>query len=403
MKAYRIKSSKTIEPFGDHPLDCLINNRSLADTQKEILLKLGIDLQPEPYVGQIDNPDEHIFFEDSLFFSPELMQQFIKESRKRNRSTICAIKPGLFTLRSILPTQDIKKFPDRVEYGLQYMPAKELRGEPESLVPEPLILDPDQFSEVTPLPEHVTDTKEFHFPYTDSIIIQIDHWANIWVANIFVLFSALARLRKASPLKLLILALRARSVNKWKILNKTNKIGRNCDIHPTAYIEGSTIGDNVTIGAGSVIRMSTIGSGTSIGSNSTLEFSVLGEGCSIDSMAGAFSCVMYPGTVSSTKFLFTSLCGKNTFLADGVVVSDYRFDGKNVSVMKNGHPVDTGSLALGICLGHDVYLAGGCVSEPGRTIPNGVRIALEKARTIGKCGINGEIPGYQRVKKIAKH
>ena len=398
MKAYRIKSSKIIEPFGDHPKDCLINNRSLADAQKETLRKLGIELQPEPYSGQIEDPDEHIFFEDSLFFSPELMQQFIKESRKLKRSSICAIKPGLFTLRSILPTQDIKKFPDRVEYGLQYMPAKELRGEP-----EPLVIDPDQFSEVTPLPEHVTDTKELHFPYTDSIIIQIDHWANIWVANIFVLFSELARLRKASPLKLLILALRARSINKWKILSKTNKIGRSCDIHPTAYIEGSEIGDNVTIGAGSIIRMSTIGSGTSIGSNSTIEFSVLGEGCSIDSMAGAFSSVMYPGTVSSTKFLFTSLCGKNTFLADGVVVSDYRFDGKNVSVMKNGHPVDTGTLALGICLGHDVYLAGGCVSEPGRSIPNGVRIALEKARTIGKCGINGEIPGYQRVKKIAKH
>jgi len=124
MKAYRIRSNKTIEPFGDHPLDCLINNRSLADTQKEILLKLGIQLQPEPYSGQIDIPDEHIFFKDSLFFSPELMQQFIKESRKLNRSTICAIKPGLFTLRSILPTQDIKKFPDRVEYGLQYMPLK---------------------------------------------------------------------------------------------------------------------------------------------------------------------------------------------------------------------------------------------------------------------------------------
>jgi acetyltransferase-like isoleucine patch superfamily enzyme len=398
MKAYRIKSNKTIEPFGDHPLDCLIDNRSLADTQKEILLKLGIELQPEPYSGQIDNPDEHIFFEDSLFFSPELMQQFIKESRKLKRSTICAIKPGLFTLRSILSTQDIKKFPDRVEYSLQYMPAKELRGKP-----EPLVIDPDQFSEVTPLPEHVTDSKEFRIPVTDSIIIQIDHWANLWVANIFVLFSELARLRKASPLKLLILALRARSINKWKILNKTNKIGRNCDIHPTAYIEGSTIGDNVTIGAGSVIRMSKIGTGTSIGSNSTIEFSILGEGCAIDSMAGAFSSVLYPGTVSSSKFLFTSLCGKNTFLADGVIVSDYRFDGKNISVMKNGNPVDTGSLALGICLGHDVYLGGGCISEPGRSIPNGLRITPEKARTIGKCGIKGDIPGYQHVKKIAKH
>ena len=149
--------------------------------------------------------------------------------------------------------------------------------------------------------------------------------------------------------------------------------------------------------------MSTIGSGTSIGSNSTIEFSVLGEGCSIDSMAGAFSSVMYPGAVSSTKFLFTSLCGKNTFLADGVVVSDYRFDGKNVSVMKNGQPVDMGSLARGICPGTEVYRAGGCGSVLGGSIPNGVRIALEKARTIGKCGINGEIPGYQRVKKTAKH
>jgi NDP-sugar pyrophosphorylase family protein len=211
------------------------------------------------------------------------------------------------------------------------------------------------------------------------------------------LLAEVARLRRAPTTRLLGLALRARSTNKWNVLKKLNRIGRGCDIHPTAYIEGSTVGDNVTIGAGSVVRLSHIGSGTSIGSNATVECSVLGEGCALDSMSGAFASVLYPGTASSAKLIYISVCGRDTFLADGVYLADFRFDRRNVSVVKGGATIDTGNVGLGVCLGHGVYLGAGCVVAPGRAVPNGLRLVPDESRTIARFSEDGTAPGHRTV------
>jgi UDP-3-O-[3-hydroxymyristoyl] glucosamine N-acyltransferase len=193
------------------------------------------------------------------------------------------------------------------------------------------------------------------------------------------------------------LALQARSLNKWKVLRQLNRIGRNCDIHPTAYIEGSTIGDNVTVGAGSVIRLSLIGEGTGIGSNTTIECSVIGNGCALDSMSGAFGSVLYPGTATSAKLIYLSLCGRNSFLADGVILTDFRFDGKNVTVMKDSAAIDTGNVGLGVCLGHGVYLGAGCVVAPGRAVANGMRLVPDETRTISRFDADGGVVGHRTV------
>jgi NDP-sugar pyrophosphorylase family protein len=272
------------------------------------------------------------------------------------------------------------------------MPTRALRGEP-----VPVVIDPEQFSQLIPMPQHIRGPQEYRIPVTDTFLIQIDHWTNLWAANMAMLLSDVARLMKTSKPKLLGLALRARSLNKWRIFHQVNKIGKDCDIHPTAYIEGSTIGDNVMIGAGSVVRLSVIGDGTSTGSNVTIESSVVGEGCSIDSGCGAFGSVLYPRTISSSRLIFTSLCGRDTFIADSSGMADFRLDGKTITVMKDGKSVDTGVLALGSCLGHGVYLSAACIVAPGIAIPNGLRILPEKDFIIGKVNPDGTIPGHRTI------
>jgi len=392
MKAYIVQSDKKLEPFGDHPCDCLIANRKLSDIQKNMLQSLGMQLKTLPNAAQLEDTDEHIVIGDSLFFTKELLLEFIKKSRRLQKCTICALKPGLVTLHSMVPTQDVRIHPDRVEYDLQYMPPQNLRGEP-----VPVVIDPEQFSQPLPMPEHIRGPQEYRLPITDMFLIQVDHWANLWAANMSYLLSDVARLMKAPKLKLLGLALKARSTNKWKIFRQTNKIGKNCDIHPTAYIEGSTIGDNVMIGAGSVIRLSIIGSGTATGSNVTIESSIVGEGCSVDSGCGAFGSVLYPHTVSSSRLIFTSLCGRDTFLADGSGLADFRIDGKNVTVMKDDISIDTGVLALGSCLGHGVYLSAACLVAPGLAIPNGLRLLPGKSLIISEVNPDGTIPGHRLI------
>lgn len=393
MKAYIIKSDKKIEPFNDHPCDCLIGNRRLEDIQKDVLKDLNLEFETVLDATQVEDNDEYIIFEDCLLFSKESLLEFINLSRKSRAPSTCALKRGLFTLRSIVPTQDVTIHSDHIEYKLKYLPAKESRDRE----PIPAVIDPDQFSETLPLPEHMYRGHENRIPITDIYLIQIDHWANIWAANISVLLAELAHLMKAPKRKFLIPILKAHSLNKWKVLHQINQIGKNCDIHPTSYIEGSTIGDNVMIGAGSVIRLSHIGSGTNIGSNSTVECSVIGDNCAIDSNSATCCAVLYPGAATSNRQILASLCGRGTFIADGVFLADYRFDRKSVSVIKDGQLVDTGSIGLGSCLGHDVYLGAGCLVAPGRMIPNGLRLIPEKTRVIESIDPNGYIPGYRQI------
>ena len=54
MKAYIVQSDKVVEPFGDHPQDCLIRNKTLKALQNETLLGLGLQPLIAPNAEQID-------------------------------------------------------------------------------------------------------------------------------------------------------------------------------------------------------------------------------------------------------------------------------------------------------------------------------------------------------------
>ncbi len=391
--AYMITTNKMIEPFDEHPRRSLIMNQELGDLQERTLQGFGLKLKRIANDAEIDVSQEHIVFTDSLYFTKELLKEFIARSRRQNGRTTCAAKPGITTLRSVVNTQDVAIYPDRIEYGLYYVPAKSPKNDP-----VPVVIDLDQFYEAFPMPEHMFGSKDYPIPMTDLLIAQIDHWTNIWAMNMATLLSEAAKLKKASKLTLLRLALKATSFNQWRVVSKLNRIGCHCDIHPTAYIEGSVIGNHVRVGAGSVVRESMIGERSYIGNNVTIDLSVIGEECNIRNGAVVQYAVLYPGTFTMNRLISISLCGRDTFLGDGVVLSDFRLDREPVTVIKDRRQINTGNTFIGSCLGHGVYLGAGIVLAPGRTIPNGTRIALDETRIVRKCYSQEEIPGHRRLK-----
>ena len=390
MKAYLVKSDKKIAPFNDSPQDCLVTDRRLGDIQREVLSGLNIELREVSDAKLVEDNEEHLIFTDSLFFTSEILTEFIAASRKLETSTVGALKPGFTTLRSVVNTQDVQIYPDRVEYGLNYFPSGSAK---DPVVP--VIIDADEYTENIPMPKHMFGTPEYTVPLTEKCLIQIDHWTNIWGANMCVLFSIGARLNKLSKIKLLGLVLKARSINQWKVLHHYNKIGKNCDIHPTAYIEGSTIGDNVNIGAGTVVRESVIGDDVFIGDSVSVELSVLGKGAHI--MTGeiiAYS-VLYPGTFSDSRILELVLCGRDSFVGASVL-TDFRLDGKYITVIKEDTLIDTANTFLGVCTGHNVYVGAGCTIAPGRAVPNDTRISPDETKVITKF-TEEDIPGHRRI------
>jgi acetyltransferase-like isoleucine patch superfamily enzyme len=392
MKAYRIQSAKVLEPFGDRALDCPIFDKKLAEHQAEALQSLGLDLQEVQDAAQIQDQNEHLIFMDYLYFMPKLLREFVTRSQEQQSNTVCALKPGITTLRTVTATQTVQTYNDRVEYQLYYVPSSGASSAPA----KPIIIEPDAVHWSLPMPAHMFGDVEYQLPMTEKLIMQVEHWTNLWMANVCRLLLTGAELKRAPAKRLLSLALKSRSLNQWTILRQFNQVGQNCDIHPTAYLENAVIGDNVTIGAGAVLRTVVVGEGCAIGNNAVIELSVLGDRCNVMNGCTMQMSLAFSGLFSMAKLISASVCGRDTFVGDGVTLTDFRMDGKTIPVMYEEIKVDTLIPIVGSCLGHGVYLGAGAIVAPGRAIPNGYRFAVEGDRMIRMNG--DEVPGYQVVK-----
>jgi len=392
MRAYILKTDVKIDPFGDYARDCLIGNKPLQQLQAETLRAAGLEPIYIDDLSEITDPNEYIVLEDNLYLTVELLLDFIAQSRQMKIRTVCALKSGDITLRTAVDLQRVTICDSHVRYGLYYYTPRDDRNNFQIV-----LIDPDELHASIPMPAHMCGADSYTIPVTDKCLIQIDHWVNLWWANLVTVLANGARLQKSPKWKLLLLALKARSFNKWKISRATNKIGRNCDIHPTAYIEGSVIGDRVILGAGAIVRNSIIGYNTSIGNSVVIEESVIGGDCVIMNGRVLFS-VMYPRSFSVSGLITASIVGRESFSGLHSTMTDFRFDNKNVMVIKDGKLVDSGNRFLGSCLGHGVYLGSGCVIAPGRMIPNGVHLTLTPDRIIRGCSDGqSDIEGYRIV------
>jgi len=392
MNAYMVLTNRTIEPFGDHPGDCLIVNKPLFTHQQVALTSEKLLLVPVDDPTTIEDANEHLVFSDSLYFTPELLHEFIERSRPLRRRTRAALRPGISTLRSMTVTQNVEVHEDYIAYSLFYVPAEAHRDRDAQVV----AIDTDQTFESIPMPTHMAESGEYRVPVTNKLLVQVEHWTSLYAANIATLLAKVATVMNRPKLSLLLMAMKAGSFNKWNILRQANQIGRGCDIHPTAYIEGSTIGNNVKIGAMVVVRESIVGDHSYIANNAAVELSAIGENSQLQGGAVVQYSVLYPGAFTFAKGINASFLGRDTFVADGASLADFRFDGRSVTVMKDGERVDTGNTYLGACLGHGVYIGSGCVVAPGRAIPNGMHISPEESRIITRFDTSQELKGHRR-------
>lgn len=383
MNAYVIQSNQRIEPFMVEPGEVMVNNKKLSEIQAIAFRNNVFTFLKILDISKINDSNEYIVAEDSVYFEPELLGEFIKRSKRAGVPTVCAVKAGVFTKRTFVNTQDVKKSDGHIEYKLWYFP-KNARPQPA----RPIIFDLDTNLENLLMPKHILKEREYLIPSTPYPIIQINHWANIWAANLISIFSNVYRLEHESKIKLFILALKNLSLNRWKVASRMNKIGKNCDIHHTAYIEASVLGDNVVVAAGAVIRESVVGSGTVIGNGVVVETSTIGDECTILNGHILYS-VVYSGLLSVTHMISASVIGKNCFVGSGAVLTDFRFDGKSMQVLKNEKIIDTENVFLGVCLGDNVYLGANCTVAPGRSVSSNSHISLDKDRVINNRPFTG--------------
>lgn len=148
-----------------------------------------------------------------------------------------------------------------------------------------------------------------------------------------------------------------------------NKIGKNCDIHPTAVIEGSVMGDNVRIGANAYIQFLHIGDNVDISEFSHIRFSSIGSNTQVITSARISLCLVYPRIFFIAQGLQFAVVEREAQLYFSIY-SDYRLYGKPLKTLFRGKLVDSHMPFLGSVIGHRSKVAAGLVLAPGRVVPN---------------------------------
>ena len=154
-------------------------------------------------------------------------------------------------------------------------------------------------------------------------------------------------------------------IKKWKSNIKVEKfvtivgdafIGEGTVIKSGTYIEGPVfIGKNCEIGPRAHIRPNTI----------------IMDNCRIGKMELYDIVIMNNTTSKHTSYAAHGVIGENVNIGAGLIMADYRHDGKNNPSLINGKKIDTGRRKLGAFIGDNVNTGIGTLIYPGRKLwPN---------------------------------
>lgn len=137
-------------------------------------------------------------------------------------------------------------------------------------------------------------------------------------------------------------------------MTNTKLIGKNCIIGENVVIEDHVIiKDNVKIGANAYIRA----------------YSIIGDNCVIGHGSEIKHTIMFPGSkVGSLCFVGDSIIGEKSRIGSGTIISNRRFDQKEVGVKINGTYYHLKSNFFGCVLGDSSRIGANCVTYPGTHI-----------------------------------
>ena len=358
MKAYRILTQSTIEPFERSVLDCSVLNKSLANLQEEILEEAGFSLVVEP-----PSDEQYLIFTDRMYFSLTLLE---KIKLGGQGELVCRNEKWNQNMSSVLSAKDGK-------YEIAIV-----KGDPSFAELEELEID-WELREGDEMKVH----SAFHHALRPMmvgacLVFSIGHWTDLIRVNQLALLEKAERIRyqwKRNGLWFRIYLLfhflfKIRSINKQKIARRIGTEGKNCKIHPTAIVEACEIGDNVEIGAYSVIRASVIGDGAKIEEHVTMLLSVLGKNTRVNRYAMMnLSVLMENALVSHGGGFQMCLFGRDCFVAVGASMLDLSF-GKTIKVVHQGKRIDSGQHFLGTCIGDRAKIGNAVRLSFGTTVPN---------------------------------
>jgi len=349
-------TGRLIEPFGDPPGEVPIQNRLLADWQNEFIQQAGLVRvdTPEPPCLQIP---------DTLFTTSAVLRNFV--DRAAGRDAVLVLGESRFGQQTTPVQPDVV----RVDQGWRFEQVRflsEQAGESCEVV-----VDPDEkIIEFTMPGRYIDKDEPVVIALPKNPVMTIHHWVHILWAN---QAAGAAEFRNRPTWQGVFAGLwafaRCWSFNRWKLLAKLNTIGRGCDIHPTATIEGSTLGDNVTVGPYARILFSRVGDGATIMAAAQVEGSTLGERSHVPQQTVIRLCVVYPRATAGQATMQACVLGRDVVTVPGSYALDLNFENE-IRVPLDGELHSIGSPFLGSAFGHGARMGTGFWMASGRMVPN---------------------------------
>ncbi len=353
---YILTWGQRLEIFGDPIGDVLVVNRRLGDWQREAATKAGLAAE---FAGSVENktPPYFVMAED-VFFTQRFLNEFVRRATSIGRNCRAGLAKNKLQDR-LVRSHPATHVPGGYCYDLRYV--TDSTSEEEFVL---VAMDDLGFSTMT-LPQAISRTRETIYCSSTVALLQIRAPLHLYQANMHGNFEAAAE-RVILPND---------AANMAKLDARRNRIGRNCNIHPTAYLEGCQIGDGTQIGAYAVLRYSTLGNGVRIADAVNMFRSVVGENTQICEQHRVIMSVIYPECFLISGALQFSFMG----YASGIFaawITDARMDQQTLKTVVDGKVVDSGMDYLGCIMGHRAKITAGVVTAPGRVIPNDAQIHL---------------------------
>ena len=396
MRIYRIATGAHLENLGDPIREVPILNIPLCKYQEEACRDAGVELVDVPSKETIEDGAAHLFFYDDLFFTKGYLAEFMEGAKTLGGNAVASLPPTK-------QWKALGALQDEVTIGESEVRYNRLRYvvPGDASAPVPVVVDTESgfLWKMKWLPHVLPGYTATYHPVGDRFVIQIVIPLHLGIANIFARFDRIAQAyRTPAPQKFWggVEAIAERfgrksALDEWvirrrrwradrglprvmyRLLRHSNKIGKNCDIHPTAWLEMCDVGDNVRIGAFSYLQQATLGDNVDVGEYCHIRISSIGENTMIPQIARIGACVVYPGAFIAARAVNFGMVGRDAQIYFSLY-SDHRVDHSPITVMFRGKIVEAKVPYLGVTVGHRAVVAGSLVTAPGRFVPNGVTL-----------------------------
>jgi acetyltransferase-like isoleucine patch superfamily enzyme len=387
MRKIIIQRPQHIQPFNEAARNLRVLNKPLWLHQRDLLTRYCTDEREVPSFQHIpDQRAEMLVHSDNLFFDSQFLSTFIEEAVRRGRpcrAAFSADDPAYLqqSLRQL--THGFQRQGDLYYVDLWYFPQGPTDNYEAVVIPSgarevgyyhvPTYMAPEQGDLVYWLPERA--------------VCSIESWIHVLYANIvFGIFTIgnrfELRINQDFGYKLKVLWRALLEQRQILSCSELVKIGRNCQIDPSAIIQGPTIiGDNVSIGPGCVITNSIIGNNVTLSQGCQAMLSVIGDGCFLPWQASMFMTVfMENSMVAQNTCLQMCVVGRNSFIGAGTTFTDFNLLPIPIKQTTEGRLIEIDQPVLGGCVGHNCRLGSGLVIYPARTIESDVVLIASPSR-----------------------